>query len=57
MVSWLLFMIFYSFCWKGLGIAPEMSGMAPNVLRGSVFWLGLLFTPIFVLMPDFIYKS
>jgi phospholipid-transporting ATPase len=57
MASWFFFMIIYSYCWQTILIAPEMSGMAPNVLRGSTFYFGLIFVPIFVLLPDFVYKS
>jgi len=38
-------------------LAPEMSGMAVNVLKCPSFWIGLIFVPIFVLLPDVIYKS
>ena len=54
---WFFWLIVYSYFWPALGVAPEMTGMAPNIFRGGTFWLGLLFVPIFVLLPDFIYKS
>ena len=54
---WFFFLTIYSYFWPVFGIAPEMTGMAPNIFKGGVFWLGLLFVPIFVLLPDFIYKS
>ncbi|RMZ95597.1 putative phospholipid-transporting ATPase IA isoform X3 [Brachionus plicatilis] len=54
---WFIFSLIYSQIWTWTGLAPEMSGMAPNVYRCSIFWMGLIFVPILVLLPDFIYKS
>jgi phospholipid-transporting ATPase len=28
-----------------------------SLFRGGIFWFGMLFIPLFVLMPDVIYKS
>lgn len=54
---WYFFLIVYSNFWVFVGISPEMSGMASNLFRAPIFWLGAIFFPAFVLMPDVMYKS
>lgn len=54
---WFLFLIMYSHFWPTLGLAPEMTYMEINLFRGAFFWLGIIFVPIYTLLPDVFYKS
>jgi phospholipid-transporting ATPase len=54
---WFLFLAIYSQLWPIVFISPDMTGMFQNVFRTPVFWLGLIFVPVLVLLPDIIYKA
>lgn len=55
---WFIFAQIYSVTWQlNLGIGADMSSMAFNLYRSSLFWLGLLFVPVVTLLPDIIYKA
>ena len=56
-VFWFVFLAVYSHIWPTFDIGPEMVGMDKYVLKGGVFWFGLLFIPVLVLLPDIIYKT
>lgn len=53
---WFFFLTIYSHVWPTLGLSPEMYGMDSNLFRGPIFWLGMIFVPLLVLMPDIVYK-
>jgi phospholipid-transporting ATPase len=54
---WFVFLVAYSKVWPVVMIGADMSGMAVNLLQCAIFWLGLIFVPIFVLLPDVTYKT
>lgn len=53
---WFFYMVVYSKVYPKILIGAEMSGMASHVLSSGLFWFGLLFVPIIVLLPDVAYK-
>ena len=56
-INWFIFIAVYSQIYPTFDIGPEMVGMDISLFSSGIFWLGLLFVPIAVLLPDVVFKA
>uniref|UniRef100_A0A914CRH5 Phospholipid-transporting ATPase n=1 Tax=Acrobeloides nanus TaxID=290746 RepID=A0A914CRH5_9BILA len=56
-ISWFVFLIFYSMLWPFLPFASDMCGMATIMMSSGTFWMGFIFVPTITLLFDFIVKG
>uniref|UniRef100_A0A1I8B4S0 Phospholipid-transporting ATPase n=1 Tax=Meloidogyne hapla TaxID=6305 RepID=A0A1I8B4S0_MELHA len=56
-VSWFIFLAFYSMIWPLIPISAEMKGMYQMMIISPNFWLGFVFIPLTTLLFDFVVKS
>ncbi|XP_032799496.1 probable phospholipid-transporting ATPase IA isoform X1 [Daphnia magna] len=56
-LTWFLFLAFYSHFWPSLPLAANMAGMSHMLLSSPVFWWGLIMAPATALLPDFSIKT
>nr|CAG4636771.1 EOG090X00X3 [Ceriodaphnia reticulata] len=56
-LTWFLFLAFYSHFWPSLPIAANMAGMSHMLMSSPVFWLGLILAPVTALLSDFSIKT
>lgn len=57
MLSWFIFLAFYSLTWHFIPLGAEMHGMFGMMVSSVTFWLSFIFVPIFTLFADFIIKG
>nr|CAG4639782.1 EOG090X00X3 [Daphnia pulex] len=56
-LTWFLFLAFYSHFWPSLPLAANMAGMSHMLLSSPVFWWGLILAPVTALLSDFSIKT
>ncbi|CAK5037103.1 unnamed protein product [Meloidogyne enterolobii] len=56
-ISWFVFLAFYSMIWPLIPINSDMKGMYQIMITSPNFWLGFVFIPLTTLLFDFVVKS